>query len=152
MRNVFQLKTYLSVLLVFIATSAWAQTDFQLTVSPSGNPIVFAAGGAPQMLTYTVTNNGPLDEGDQTTVTFFLDPEIEPASVVAPNNDWFCSQVTSQIDCDYTSIFFAGTSSDLVLTITSPVTPTTVFSALNVSVSNALGDSNPGNEQITSDI
>ncbi|TDR22373.1 autotransporter domain-containing protein [Marinicella litoralis] len=152
MRNVFQLKTYLSVLLVFMATSAWAQTDFQLTVSPSGNPIVFAAGGAPQMLTYTVTNNGPLDEGDQTTVTFFLDPEIEPASVVAPNNDWFCSQVTSQIDCDYTSIFFAGTSSDLVLTITSPVTPTTVFSALNVSVSNALGDSNPGNEQITSDI
>ncbi len=152
MQSVFQLKYLFTILLLFSSISAWAQTDFQLTVSPSGNPIVLPAGGGSQMLTYTVTNNGPFDEGDQTTVTFFLDPQIEPANVIAPNNDWFCSQVTSQIDCDYTSIFLNGTSSDLILTITSPVNPTTVNNALIVNTSNALGDSNPGNEQITSNI
>lgn len=152
MQSFFQLKFYLTVLLILSATSVWAQTDFQLTVSPSGNPIVFPAGGAPQMLTYTVTNNGPMIEGDGTTVTFNLNPQIEPANVSFSDTNWFCSQVTSQITCDYNNPYPIGYSSDLLLTITSPVTPTTVNFALDVAITNVGGETNPGDESIISNI
>jgi|GEM_PF-828742 len=152
MQSLFQLKYYLTVLLIMSATSVWGQTDFQLTVSPFGNPITLPAGGSPQMLTYTVTNNGPFPEGDQTIVSFFLNNQIEPVNVTSSDLNWNCIQVTSQIDCSYNTLFGVGFSSDLNLSLTSPISPTTVLSAVNASMTNALGDSNPGNESIISDI
>lgn len=130
-----------------------SQTDFQLTVSPNGNPIVLSAGGGTQLLTYTVTNdvNG-LDEGDQTTITFNLNPQIEPAFITSSDSNWLCIPVTAQITCNYNGNYSAGYSSDLILNITAPINPTLVTAAIDADITNALGDPNPGNDQIVSDI
>ncbi len=140
-------------LLLLFAQVSVAQTDFQLTVSPSGNPITLPVGGGQSALTYTVANdaNG-VDEGDQTTVTFFYDFQIEPVSVTAMDQNWSCSQVTGQINCNYNGIYFAGYSSDLQFFLTTPTAPTNITNAVNASISNALGDPNPGNNSIISDI
>jgi len=138
---------------VDIEYSAGGSTDFTLSVSPTGNPVTLPAGGGTRQLTYTVTNdiNG-VPEGDQTTVTFNLNFLIEPANVTPSDPNWDCSSVTSQIICNYNGVYATGYSSDLILSITSPTNPTTITNALDVDVTNALGDSNPSNDHIVTDI
>ncbi len=148
----FHFNSVVGFLLLLFAQVSIAQTDFQLTVSPSGNPIPLPVGGGQSVLTYTITNAGPIDEGDQTTVTFFLDPQIEPVSASSVDQNWSCFQVTGQITCDYTNIFLAGFSSEINLFLTTPVNPVTINSAVNADITNALGDPNPANDNIISDI
>jgi len=153
MKVVYKNKWKAAWLMMILASSVWSQTDFQLTVTPSGNPVTVPASGGTQMLTFTVTNdaNG-LDEGDQTTVTFNIDPQIEPASATSSDQDWQCTSTTGQVTCNYFNIYTAGYSSDIVLSIFAPQTPMMVTGAINADVSNALGDPNPGNDNLTLDI
>ena len=132
-------------LLLLFAQVSMAQTDFLLTVSPSGNPITLPAGGGQSVLTYSVSNdiNG-VDEGDQTTVTFLYDSQLEPVSVTAFDENWSCSQLTGQSDCNYNGIYPAGYSSDLMMFITTPVNPINISAAVNKIDGETVGDRRQG--------
>lgn len=135
-------------------------TDFQVQLLNPNPPIQFPAGSGSQIMSFEITNLGPNDEGDQTTVTFDinsqLDPQlINPASASSNDPNWSCITTTLQVICDYFNIFTTGQSSTIDLTVPIPdqaPMPATITNAVGVSMFNALGDPDPSNNTDQFDI
>ncbi|MEZ5473001.1 MAG: autotransporter domain-containing protein [Marinicella sp.] len=123
-----------------------------MTLNPPGNPIVLPSGGTVETLTYTIENLGPLNEADQTTVLFTLDPSIEPASAFSADPSWTCLPTTGQIQCDYFNNYTVGLVTTLELSITPPQFDVQISNAVQATLTNATSDINPGNNTINTAI
>jgi uncharacterized repeat protein (TIGR01451 family) len=145
---------------VDIQYSALGATDFEVTLQNPQPPIQYPEGSGTQVMLFEITNQGPFDEGDQTTVTFDISPDLDPQFINPPSGSssdpaWNCFTTTGQVTCDYFSIFLAGSSSTIELTVPVPDTapiPSTITNAVGVSMFNVGGDSNPSNNTFQYDI
>ena len=143
---------------VDIEYAAGSQTDFQVTLLDS-QPIDFPVSPVGQIenrtLSFQIENLGPFDEGDQTTVIFDIDFTLDmlgPSGASSSDTAWSCGQVTGQVICDYGGVYFTGLSTTLDLSFPAPDLPTNITNAIGVSMINALGDPNPGNNTDQYDI
>ncbi|MCX7554676.1 autotransporter domain-containing protein [Marinicella sp. S1101] len=140
-------------LFVDLEYTAGGALDFQVTLLNPTQPIQYPAGSGTQTMDFEIRNLGPLAEGDQTTVTFDISPDLDPqfanpASATSSDPAWSCFAVTGQVICDYAAIFDPFTASVINLTIPVPdnvPVPATINNAVGVSMFNVLGDSDPSN-------
>ncbi|MGJ8664362.1 MAG: hypothetical protein ACSHWU_11970, partial [Marinicella sp.] len=122
----------------------------------NSQPVQFPEGSGTGTLVFEVENFGPFDEGDQTTLTFTIDPLLDPqnaSTAISPDDQsWDCVQSTGQVICDYFNIYPVSHISTIELTVPIPLVPTTIPNAVTVGFSNAIGDINPGNSNFQFDI
>ncbi|MFC3193757.1 autotransporter domain-containing protein [Marinicella sediminis] len=143
---------------VDIQYTTGSQTDFSVNLQ-NPQPVTFpvAQPGPTEFRTmsFDITNLGPNDEGDQTTVTFDIAPALDgiaPASASSSDPAWNCIQTTGQVICDYFSIYTTGLTTTLDLQIPAPTTAGPVTNAVGVSMFNVLGDINPANNTFQYDV
>ncbi len=132
--------------------------DFDINLIQPSEPIQYAAGSGPQTLSFEIINQGPNDEGDQTTVTFDISNILDPqgaAVVAASDPNWMCSGTLGQIVCNYPGTYAVGFVTELNLTIpipTLPPVPAIIMDAIHVNVSHVGGDPNPSNDDEDYDV
>jgi uncharacterized repeat protein (TIGR01451 family) len=147
-----------NVALVDIQYSTAGQTDFSATLlnpQPVTFPVAQPGPTEFRTMSFEITNLGPNDEGDQTTVTFDIAPALDgigPASASSSDTAWNCVQSTGQVICDYFSIYTTGLTTILDLQIPAPTTPGPITNAVGISMFNVLGDSNPANNTAQYDV
>ena len=148
----FHYKVIKVFLLLFIAQSAWGQTDLSLSIATPGNPLNLPADGTMQTLTYTVVNDMTGQDDTAVGMEFQFSTEISPANVTSPDPNWDCSVSTQEVSCNYMGTFGTGLSSVLNFNFNSPINEIMLNNAVDVTVFSSLVDTNPANNQVITNI
>ncbi len=147
-------------LTVGIEYTAAGSPDFQVTLSNPSPPIQYPAGSTMQTMVFEIANVGAGGEGDQTSVTFAISPDLDPlfnnpASANSSDPNWNCFAGSVDITCDYFSPFPPGATSEINLNIPIPdnvPVPAIIMGAVGVSMFNVAGDPDPSNNTFQYDI